>query len=268
MMVNLTPLLPHLPAWLLVLTRISGIFMLAPMFGSQAIPMRVKALLVFGLSLCVYPTLLDPARPSAALIAPVLNGGLSLWTLLPVAATELMIGLVIGYGASLPLMAMQIGGRVADQQLGFGLGGVFNPELDEQSGIVGEFYFIAALGIFILLGGHRAMMDTLVGSFQSVPLGGFRPNGQLLELLVGLLTAMFELTLRVAGPLLCLIFLETVAMGFIARTVPQMNILSIGFPLRILLGVAFLIAALATQGEAFVQSVQHTLRNLSAFFGT
>lgn len=263
----LDPILNHVPAWLLVLFRISGIFILAPMFGSATIPARIRVMLALGLSFCVYPMLLSPGRPSVAMIEPVLSNGLSLWSLGGAVGMELMLGVVIGYGATLPIMGLQIAGNVADQQLGMGLGGIFNPELQEQGGIVSEFFFIIAMMIFIIIGGHRILLSILVGSFNDVPLGGFTPDGRMLDMIVALLASMFDLGLRVAAPLLCLVFLETVAMGFIARTVPQLNILSIGFPLRILVGGSLLIVSVATIANAYANEVRNALRHLGIYFG-
>ena len=259
-------LISLLPAWLLVLFRISGIFVFAPVLGSSTVPGRIKVLWAVGMSFVVFPMLLSPGRPAAGFVMDVAANGLYLWAIAGQIAGELLIGLVIGYGASLPLIGFQIGGRVIDQQLGIGLAGVFNPDLDDQSGITGEFLFLTALAIFVILGGHRMMVMVLVGSFDHVPLGVFSMTDGLLVLLVGLLQAMFDVALRVAGPLLCIIFLETVALGFIARTVPQMNILSVGFPLRILAGFALLVGAIAVQGEVLIDAIRFNLNSLTHFF--
>ena len=266
MPIDLTPLIAHVPAWLLVLFRLSGIFLFAPLFGSSAVPVRIRVMLAVGLSLCVYPALVQPGAAALPLIAPLLEGGLGLWSVVGVTATELMVGLVIGFGASLPLTGMQLAGHIIDQQIGLGLAGVFNPDLNEQGSVVGEFLFMMALTVFLVLGGHRILLSTLVGSFSLVPLGGFVPGSDVLQLIMGLMTVMFDLALRVAGPLLCLIFLQTVALGFIARTVPQLNILSIGFPLRILVGAGILVLSVASLNDAFLTAMRGTLGEISGFF--
>lgn len=265
---DLGPLLDHLPAWLLVLFRLSGIFILAPIFGSQSIAMQIKVLLVIGLSFCIYPMLLDSGRPSAGFVAYVVDHGLPLWSLVLVVGVELLIGYAIGFAASLPIMGMQIGGHVIDTQIGLGVAGILNPELGEQSGPVGELFFLLALTVFAILGGHRVMLATLIGSFDAVPLGGFNGFGALAGLMLGMVTVMLELAMKIAAPLLCLVFLETVAMGFIARTVPQLNILSIGFALRIIVGVAFLLGFIAVGVTVYTESARRVLHELMSFFAT
>lgn len=253
---SLEPILPHLPAWLMVLFRLSGIFMFAPLFGSNLVPMRVKALLALTLSFCIYP-----------MIPPQVPMDLSVATIAGAIGSELLIGLAIGYGASLPLIAMQLGGLLMGQQLGLAIANVLNPDFDEQVSIFGQLLFLAALTIFLLLDGHHALIGVLINSFESVPLGGSAPTGEMLSMAVGLLTSMVELAVRVAAPLLCLVFLETVAMGFIAKTVPQIQIFSLGFPIRILLGLFLTIVVCAVMFDAMVDEMRHALTLISGMFG-
>lgn len=250
----------------MVLFRLTGIFILAPVLGAATVIRQVKIFLVIGLSFCIYPILLTPGRPSATFLTAVIDNQLSLWTLGAAVGLELLVGYVIGYCASLPIIGMQMGGQVIDQQMGLGIAGVFNPELQEQSGIVGEFFFLLAITIFVILGGHHAMLGVLVGSFDNVPLGGLSQFGQILDLVLGLLSTIFEMVVRIAAPLLCLVFLETVAMGFIARTVPQINILSVGFAIRILMGVVLMLAFVGIAGDIYIETLQWVLRRLTGFF--
>lgn len=266
-------LMAHLPAWTLVLFRLAGLFILAPIFSAVAVPVRLRAMMALCMACCIYPTLLavrpagaDPAAQAAMLA--MINGTLSIWQLVPMVAGELAVGLVLGLGATLPLIGLDLGGRVIDQQLGFGLAGVYNPDIDDQTGVVGQFLYLMAMMIFLILGGHRVLVQTLVSTFDHVPLGGLDVlHGRIVELILALMTSMFELALRVSGPLLCLVFLETIALGFIARTVPQLNILSIGFPLRILLGTGLLSVLMTVKAEVFVQVMRQSLGKLAVFFG-
>jgi len=263
---DLRPLLIHLPAWLMVMFRLSGIFLFAPLLGSTAIFRQVKVFLIIGLSLCIYPMLLTPGRESAQMIGGFMETDLSIWGLATAIGLELLVGLVIGYAASLPLIGMQVGGQVIDQQIGMGLAGVFNPEIGEQSGMVGQFMFIVALAIFTVLGGHRILLAVLIDSFEHVPPGGFNNFESIAMLTVGLLQSAFELALRVAAPLLCLTFIQTLAMGFVARTVPQINILSIGFPLRTMMGAMMMVMFIGVAVDIYADSIAETFRQLMRFF--
>jgi flagellar biosynthetic protein FliR len=271
-----TAILDHVPAWLMVLFRLTGIFLLAPVLGSKTIPALAKVFLVFGLSLCLYPLLWVTGTAQTAGLGgfvdgqALASGSASLWMLLIIVATELLIGYVIGYCASLPLIGLQIGGHVIDQQMGISAGGVFNPELDAEAGVVGQLLFMLGLAIFVMIGGLEIIFATLVGTFESIPIGGFLTHGpgidEILGLVLGLLTMSFEIALRIAAPLLCIVFLESVAMGFIARTVPQLNILSVGFIIRILGGVVLLIVGIGTAATVFSTQLLEMLQHLTAFF--
>jgi len=252
---TLEPILPHIPAFLMVLFRLGGIFIFAPMFGSSVIPVQVKALLALALAVCVYP-LVPPQTPIE----------LTFWAIAPAIATEMLIGLAIGYGASLPLIAMQLGGMMIGAQLGLGVASVLNPDTDEENSVMSQMLFLMALSIFLIANGHHVLLSTLVGSFEGIPLGGYRPDFELLGLMTGLLGAMFDLALRVAAPLLCLIFLETIAIGFISKTVPQLNIMVIGFPLRIIMGFALTAMVLALISDTLIESIRVALVQMQRLF--
>lgn len=252
---SVNPILPHLPAFVLVLMRMTGLFVFAPLFGSNLVPARVKVMLALTLSVCVYP-LLPPQVPVTA--APM--------SLAFAGAGELLIGMAIGYGAALPLIAMQMAGRLMGQQLGLGFSELIDPTADEQDEPLSRLLYLVALALFLLMDGHHAVLAVLIGSYQNVPLGGYTMEGKLLHAMVGLLGSMLELAVRIAAPLLTLVFLETVTMGFLARTVPQLNILSVGFPLRIVLGLALLAVTLAAMAAAFAGSMRETMAIMQGIF--
>ncbi|MEM7681091.1 MAG: flagellar biosynthetic protein FliR [Planctomycetota bacterium] len=266
-MTDLGPILIHSPAWLMVLFRLSGVFLLSPMLGSATVPRTVKGMFVFVLSLAIYPTLItDTTQPAFAHLIGWVGASPSIWALAPIIGLELLIGYFIGLCATLPLVGMQLGGHIVDQQLGLSFAQIVNPELGDSSGVVGEFLFIVSLGLFALLGGHLAIVATLIGSFHAVEPGGMTDIGGLLGIFIGLLTVTFEVAMRVAAPVLCLMLMVTVGMGFVARTVPQMNILSVGFSIRILVGGLMLTLITASIGERFVELFDTVWQGLEQAF--
>ncbi len=266
MATDIRPLLDHVPAWLMVLFRLTGIFILAPLFGSQTIPRQVKVYLVVALSFCVYPMLLDPGKPSAAMIHHIIDQKLYFWLLIARVGLELAIGFGIGYLASLPLIGMQMGGHVMGQQMGMALARDVNPESGAESAVVGEFFFMLALAVFLIMGGHHAILATLVGSYDHVPLGAFQEFGSLLTVVVGMISTTFELALRISAPMVCLMFLQSFTLGFIARTVPQMNILSVGFAIRILAGASCMLMLFSTVSRTYSDVLMFCLRRIMGFF--
>lgn len=232
------PILDHLAPAMLVVFRITGLMIFAPVLGARAVPVRIKIGLAVLIGLAIYPLLSETVLEPSTL-------RLDLWALAPLMGMELMIGLVIGYVASLPLMALQTGGLIMGQQMGLGFARFFNPAIGDDADVVGQVLFFLALAAFLMIGGHEAMLIALLHSFEHVPLGAFVPDATLLDLILGFLLSAFELAIRVATPLLAIVFVESVAMGFLAKTVPQLNILSLGFPIRIMSGLAIIAIGLS-----------------------
>jgi flagellar biosynthetic protein FliR len=252
-------MLDHVAPALLVVFRLGGLTFYGPALGAAVVPVRVKVFLSLLIGLAVYPML---AATGAAV-----THRLELWALAPLLACELLIGLVIGFMASLPMTAAQAGGLVMGQQMGLGFGQFFNPAIDDEADVLGQILFFLTLAAFLMLGGHEAMLAAVLQSFHHVPLGGAVMNEGILALLGGMLNSSIELALRVAAPLLALVFLETVALGFLSKTVPQLNILSLGFTLRILAGIAVVLVGLRVIHEVLVEGVDETLALFSEWIG-
>ncbi len=253
-MSQLSDILDHVPVAVLVIARISGLMLFGPVFGSSVIPPRVKVFLCLVLGLAVYPLV------GAGVDATGLR--LNLWSLGPLIVMELMIGLIIGFLATLPMLAVQVGGIVMGQQMGLGFARFYNPAFEDEADVLGQILFYMTLAGFLLIGGHEAMLLAILHSFQHIPMPAITTlstGGALVALFTGVITAAFEVALRVAAPLLALIFLQTVGMGFIAKTVPQMNILSLGFPMRILAGLAIVSLGLVVMDEVVMELVDDTL---------
>lgn len=240
----------HIPIAMLVIFRIGGLFVYAPVLGSNLVPVRVRVSLAILLGLAVYPLLASTHFADLSL-------QLHMWTLAPLIALEVLLGVVIGFAAMLPLVAVQVGGLVMSQQMGLGFAQFYNPAMDDEADILGQMLFFMALAGFLLMGGHEGMFLAILHSFEHVPLAMATVDGNMLTLIAGLMLAAFEVALRVAAPLLALIFLQSVAMGFIAKTVPQLNILSLGFPLRILAGMAIIAGGLVVINEVVIEGVEH-----------
>ena len=232
---GITPLLEHVVPFTLVLARLSGLFLFAPVVGSLTIPHRAKALLAVSLAAAIYPTL------GVQIQTPT---DLDLFALAPIVTLEVMIGLIIGSIAILPLMALQMAGHMMGYQMGLALAQSYNPELDSQTEIMGQILFFLGVGLFMSYGGVEVMFSTVVNTFDTVPLGGFAPGTTPLELMVGTLASGFALAVRVSAPVLAAVTLVLVSMGFIMKTMPAINVLSVGFAIKIICGIGISIAGL------------------------
>ncbi len=251
----MTELYAHIPPALLVIFRVTGLTVFGPLLGSPAIPVRVKVGLAFLIGGAVYPQIAAEHFAGTTL-------ELTLWSLGPLVAAELLIGLVIGFIAALPMVAVQTGGLVMGQQMGLGFARFYNPGIDDEADVLGQILFFMTLAAFLAVGGHVSMVRGVLDTFAYVPLGGFVIDLDTLSLVLGLLISAFELALRIAAPLLALIFLQTIALGFMAKTVPQLNILSLGFLVRIIVGIGVVMVGLVVINDVIVDDIDETMNRM------
>jgi flagellar biosynthetic protein FliR len=254
--VLLTRLPLLLPAFALVLGRVAGLMLTAPLFGSEAVPLRVRVGIAFALSLIVFP-LVSLRLPADLTFARAVGGSVG----------ELMIGLTMGLALTLPFVGVQAAGMIMGQQAGIGLGEVFNPVMNTDSTVLEDIFFLIALMIFVMIGGHRELVRALLDTFEVLPMLSARENHGALDLLTGLLTSAYGLGLRLAAPVLLALLVSTLVMGFLSRTIPQLNILSVGFGVRAMIALAMAGLAVAALESPFTDSLQEALSGVRLLFG-
>lgn len=246
----------YLPLFVLVLCRVSGLMLTAPIYGSQTIPTRIRAALAVAISVSVFPVVIYR-----------LPAGLSLGQALPGVIGELLIGLIMGLSLSVIFAGVELAGMVVGQQAGLSLGEVYNPVLDTNSTILGQVFFLVAMTIFVLAGGHRELLRALLETYDSVPVMSFRVGPSVVDLVTGLLTGAFTLALRLAAPALIALLMATLVMGFLSRTIPQLNILSVGFAVRGLVALAMAGFSLAAAEALLSGALADTLDSIRGAFG-
>lgn len=241
-MPTIEPLLAHVVPFVLVTTRMVGLFVFSPLLSSVAVAAHVKILITLMLAAAVYPLIPVAATPAQ----------LTLVGLGPLLVTEILIGVCLGLIAATPIMALQVGGHVAGYQMGLAMASVYNPEFDTQSDVIGELMFYLGFGVFLGVGGLEATWAVLLNTFERVPLGAMAVSHVPTEQYMELAASGFEMALRVSGPSMAMVFLVLVAMGFIMKTMPQINVMSVGFAVKIVVG--FLALAMSLQVIANVAS--------------
>jgi len=230
---SIADLLQTVPTFALVLFRVAGMMLFAPLFGSSRIPRRVKALLVIILALGLMPSV---SRPTAL---PETTWGLALGI-----GGEMIFGLAMGMVLSFTFIAAQWAGEMIGQQMGLNLSEVFDPQFGAQGSIVGEFYYMLTLVIFLAVGGHHAMIRGVRSSFDYLPLLSVGMTHPLLETLTGLIQSATTLAIQLAGPVFVTMLIVDTAMGFISKTMPQLNVMSAGLSLKSVVGMGVLIVGL------------------------
>jgi len=249
-MPGIEPFLAHVVPFALVVTRMMGLFIFAPILTSRSIPSQARVFLALMLSAAIYPAI--PLHYAAT--------DIDLMGLLPLLISETLIGVCVGLIASVPVMMLQVAGHLTGFQMGLSMATVYNPEFDTNSDVVGETLFFLGFAIFLTVGGLEATYAALLTTFETVPLGKMAASSVPLESYIGLANSGFEIALRVSGPAMAMVFLVMVAMGFVMKTMPEINVMSVGFAVKIVVGL--LATAMALQVIANVAS-DETMRILT-----
>jgi len=242
----------HLGPAVLVACRIGGLAIFAPLFASSTIPQIVKAMMIVMLAFAAYPVLAAGSLHGAEV-------PLDLASIAPLIVSEVLVGALTGFLALFPLVAMQMGGQVMGTQMGLGFARLYNPAMEDEGDVLEQILFFLGFASFLAVGGHEQVMLAILRSFDYVrfggvgevlAIGGYGIDNGIVRLLAGVMLSALELALRVSAPLVCLFMLESVAIGFLSKSVPAFNLMSLGFPLRIILGLGILVLGIGAIGEA------------------
>jgi len=244
-----TLLLSQFITFTLVLGRVGGLVMTAPIFGTQAAPMRFRALLAVSITLLVTPivAMSPPSDMTNLLIYAKYMG------------SEVLVGVLLGFGVTLLLSGIQLTGQIVSQLSGTALADVFDPTIDSNVSVFSQLFYFLTLAMFVLLGGHRLVMDALLDTYAWLPPGGASLGGSYVEVLTSLLSQSFLLGIRAAAPAMTALLLATLVLGLVGRTMPQINVLAVGFSVNTLLTLGCLFLSVGTIMWAFPQQASSAI---------
>lgn len=202
----------------------------APVFGHGAVPVRVKIFVSILLAYALVGLIPQPLPPH--ITEPAM--------LMVAVIIEVLTGVVIGFAAQFIFWTIQFAGEVIGYQMGLTMAKVFNPLEGSHSNPVGRALSLTFMIVFLVLNGHHHILQALMASFEVVPLAGahLASGGPLLLKWTG---TLFISALRIAAPFMTTIFLVDLALGVFARVAPQADLFSMGFPLKILIGMGMVI---------------------------
>ena len=206
---------------------------ISPIFGHKNIPVIAKIGLAAIISLVLLPIIPVPDISFSA----------GLGTIFTIVAKEIVTGLLIGFTAMVLFMGIQMSGHIMGFQMGFIIAQVIDPSSGQKVSILGQLQLILAILIFLAIDGHHLLINAISESFSVIPLGQQVFSGASAEFLIRICVDIFAIALKIGAPMIITLFLTDVALGIIARTVPQMNVFIVGFPLKISTGFLTLAAA-------------------------
>ena len=238
--------------FLFVFFRVGALVLFVPILGSRQVPSSMKIGFILFLSIAIFP--LVEGRP-----LPDPRGIFDLAIFL---ISDVTIGLGIAFITRLIFTAVQIAGTVVDFQMGFGVVNVIDPQTDTQVSVTAQFHNIIAVLIFLAVDAHHFIIQAIVESFliinpAEISFADITP-GYMLHLFSG----TFTTAVKIAAPIMAILFFLSVGLGLVARTVPQMNVFIVGFPLQI--GVGLLMVGLSI--SFFSMLVQQQIYELPGKF--
>jgi len=240
--------LAYVPVFVLVVFRLAGMMLYAPLFGSARIPRRIKAAIVLVLALGMAPGLAPPV------LLPQTP-----WELALGIAGELAFGLAMGMVMSFVFIAVQWAGAMIGQQMGLNMSEVLDPSMGGGGSIIGDLYYMMTLVVFLSVGGHRMMLQGVRESFDLLPLLSVGMNHSLFDLLTRLLEGATVLAMQLAAPVLVTMLVVDLTLGLIGRAVPQMNVMAMGLSLRSAAGMVVIIVALTLGVRVMRSAVEQSM---------
>jgi flagellar biosynthetic protein FliR len=240
---------------LLVFLRVAALVFTAPIFDSATIPVVLKAGLALAVSVLLFPV-----------VDTMVNfTDLSLIGFVFGICAEIAIGITIGLSIKLLLAGIQLAGQIAGLQMGLAMANVMDPTSSSQIPLFAQFYNLMAMLIFLAVNAHHQFFRAIVDSYRVLPPLTFQMNDQLASLMMKLGADMFVLAIKVGAPLIAVLLLVSVGLGLVARTVPQMNIFVVAMPLKILIGLSFVMISAPFMTAFFIDlfsSYQGTMLQL------
>ncbi len=225
----------------LLFSRVSGVIAFFPFFSHMAIPVSVKTALAFYLTILFFPVAHIAHIPEAPLHLALLVAG------------EFMLGFIAAMILNFVFAALGLAGSQISMIMGFSMASVMDPLTGANTPIIGQILTLIAVLVLLAFNGHHLILLFLSQSITHIELGAFYPDPQIWSYLSKAVTHMFMMGLIIAFPFIALSILSDVIFGMLMKTMPQFNLLVVGFPIKIFLSIMVMIAVLGAMMGLFKQ---------------
>jgi flagellar biosynthetic protein FliR len=216
---------------LLIFLRVAAIVFSSPVIDTPSIPVVFKAALAFSVSILLLPVVdMAVSVKDLSLVAFVVG-----------VLSEIAIGVTIGLSVKLLFSGIQLAGQIAGYQMGFAVANVVDPATSLQIPILAQFYNLTAMLVFLAINAHHIFFSAVVDSYRLIPPLSMHITPQLVDMMMRLAANMFVVAVKVGAPLIAVMLMVSVGLGLVARTVPQIHIFIVAMPLKILIGMIFMV---------------------------
>lgn len=243
-------------AWLFPFLRIAAVVMSAPAFSGGMVSGRVRILLALSLTGIIVPLL--PAAPQVAAfsVAGVL-----------LVVQQLLVGVALGFAVQIVFDALIVAGQAIAMSMGLGFAMAIDPQRGVNVPVVSQYFVVLATLTYFSINGHYLLIDALVDSFTSIPIG--EPilgdgGSDLLWTLVSWVSQMFAGAVQIALPAMAALMMVNLAFGVISRAAPSLNLFAVGFPITMLLGFLILIFSMPNIIDAFARILAEVFNSIDA----
>ncbi len=249
-------ILANYKVFLLVLIRISTILFLMPVFGSRVIPLSLKAAISLMLTWVLAPLVQMPQ-----MFFPKGPFGFFL-----IVCQELFVAMTLALFLRFIFAGLQLATQMVGIQMGLSIANVMDPQSGVQSLVVTQFAYIIALLLFLVSNGHHAIIRALFESFSFLPPGRLFLSNSLYEMVLLLGQEMFVLSIKLMAPVMAFLFLSQVALGILAKLVPQINMLIVSFSINVALGLFFFGLTIQYFWPVLARSLDKAIRLMPSAF--
>jgi flagellar biosynthesis protein FliR/FlhB len=217
----------YFTALILVSLRLVAFFIIVPVFFPEGTPDIVKVSLSLMIAYIIMPGI------STANLANVNT----MMTFVIYAINEVIAGLTLGFFTNLCFMSARFAGSVMDLQVGFSMLSMYDPSTSSNTTLIEHMLYWFSLVLFFIIDGHHMLIRALIDSFSNIQIGQFFLSNANIKVILNAFTAYFAVGIKIAIPIMLILLITDLTMGLVARTVPQLNIMILGLPIKILIGL-------------------------------
>ena len=239
----------------ILFARTSAFIFVLPVLGNRNIPVHAKIGLSVFVSFFLFPVMrgIEGSLPEETI------------PFILIVIKEVLVGLALGFITKFLFAGVQIAGEAVGRQMGFGMARVMDPGSQEQVSLVGDFQVVVVFLIYLAIDGHHFLLRGLVESYQKVPIAEAVIGRGIENHVVNMASGMFLSGVKIGAPVIVALLLTTIALGILARTVPQMNVFIVGLPLKIGVGILALILTMTLFMHVFRHLWIHFQNDFIAF---
>lgn len=214
-------------AFLMIFMRITSLLFTIPAFFPTGTPNIVKIGLGFIISMILSPVISTETLPEID----------SMLVLIMLMGKEIIIGVCLGYIVNLMFSVVQMAGQIIDFSMGFSMMSLFDPIAGENISVMGRLMYWICLAVFMLVDGHLILIQCLIDSFTSVPIGTIVFNREILGYIIQVVFEFFTIGIKIAVPIMLIILITEIVLGLVSRVMPQLNAMMLGMPIKIFVGL-------------------------------